>query len=114
MIRENLDLGRPRQVSLIFARRVNKRTPGRFRTRVVTGGVTPSLHVSYKYSKIKQYSKKERALRTEAAINNARDFEIGKKLENLPALREIGHSAKTRVSAIGPCKLRVEGEFRWP
>src|SRR5690349_17370768 len=33
VIRENLDLGRPSQVQLIFDRRINKRTPGRFRTR---------------------------------------------------------------------------------
>ena len=39
MIRENLDIGRPSQVQLIFARRVNRRTPGRFRTRVITEGV---------------------------------------------------------------------------
>ena len=32
IIRENLDLGRPDQVQLIFERRVTKRTPGRFRT----------------------------------------------------------------------------------
>ena len=97
VIRENLDLGRPSQVSLIFARRVTKRTPGQFRTRVVTEGVTPSLHVSYKDSKIKQYFKEERALRTETTINNARNFDIGKKLENLPALREIGFRANRRL-----------------
>jgi high-affinity K+ transport system ATPase subunit B len=33
VIRENLDLGRPSQVSLIFDRKINRRTPGRFRTR---------------------------------------------------------------------------------
>jgi len=54
-IRENLDLGQPDQVQLIFERRVTKRTPGRFRTRVLTDGVIPSLHVDYKSSKIKQY-----------------------------------------------------------
>ena len=97
VIRENLDLGRPSQVSLIFARRVTKRTPGQFRTRVVTEGVTPSLHVSYKDSKIKQYFKEERALRTETTINNARNFDIGKKLENLPALQEIGFMANRRL-----------------
>ena len=48
VIRENLDLGRPDQVQLIFDRRVTKRTPGRFRTRVLTEGVTPSLHIDYK------------------------------------------------------------------
>src|SRR5271154_1626003 len=42
VIRENLDLGRPDQVQLIFERRVSKRTPGRFRTRVLTEGVIPS------------------------------------------------------------------------
>ena len=57
VIRENLDLGRPDQVQLIFGRRVTKATPGRFRTRVITDGVTPSLHVDYKSSRIKQYHK---------------------------------------------------------
>ena len=36
VIRENLDIGRPSQVSLIFNRRVTRQTPGRFRTRVIT------------------------------------------------------------------------------
>ena len=57
VIRENLDIGRPDQVQLIFGRRVTKRTPGRFRTRVLTEGVTPTLHVDYKKARIKQYHK---------------------------------------------------------
>lgn len=57
VIRENLDIGRPDQVQLIFERRVRKDTPGRFRTRVLTDGVIPSLHVDYKSTKIKQYHK---------------------------------------------------------
>jgi hypothetical protein len=97
IIRENLDLGRPEQVSLIFARRITKRTPGRFSTRVITQGVTPSLHISYKSTKIKQYFKEERALRTETTINNSRDFTIGRRLHNLPALRAIGFAANRRV-----------------
>ena len=70
VIRENLDIGRPDQVQLIFDRRITKRTPGRFRTRVLTEGVTPSLHIDYKRSRIKQYHKEGRALRTETTINN--------------------------------------------
>ena len=42
VIRENLDLGRPDQVQLIFNRRVSKRTPTRYRTRVITQSVVPS------------------------------------------------------------------------
>src|SRR5207249_6013641 len=70
VIRENLDIGRPDQAQLIFGRRVTKATPGRFRTRVITDGVTPSLHVDYKSSRIKQYHKEQRGLRTETTINN--------------------------------------------
>ena len=90
VIRENLDIGRPSQVQLIFDRRVSKATPGRFRTRVITEGVVPSLHVDYKSTRIKQYHKEGRALRTETTINNTREFGIGKLLKNLPALRQIG------------------------
>ena len=97
VIRENLDIGRPNQVQLIFDRRVNKTTPGRFRTRVITEGVIPSLHADYKNTRIKQYHKEGRALRTETTINNTRDFGIGKLLKNLPALRQIGFQANRRL-----------------
>src|SRR5664279_3612965 len=101
VIRDNLDTGRPDQVSLIFNRRLKRTgpraTPGRFRTRVITDGVTPSLHVDYKHASIKQYHKEGRALRTETTINDTRDFQIGKRLVNLPALREIGVSANRRL-----------------
>jgi hypothetical protein len=97
VIRENLDMGRPDHVQLIFGRRISKRTPGRFRTRVITEGVTPSLHVDYKRSRIKQYHKEGRALRTETTINDPRDFGIGKRLCNLPALRRIGFQANRRL-----------------
>jgi hypothetical protein len=101
VIRENLDLGRPDQMQLIFDRRVTRRTPGSFRTRVLTDGVVPSLHVQYKKSKVKQYHKAGQALRTETTINDTYDFEIGRALHNLPALREIGFAANRRL-------LRVE------
>ena len=101
VIRENLDIGRPDQMQLIFDRRVTRRTPGRFRTRVLTEGVVPSLHVQYKKSKVKQYHKEGQALRTETTINDTYDFEIGRALRNLPALREIGFAANRRL-------LRVE------
>jgi len=97
VIRENLDLGRPDQVQLIFDRRVTKRTPGRFRTRVISQGVTPSLYVDYTHTRIKQYHKEGRALRTETTINDTRDFAIGKRLHNLPALRAVGFAANRRL-----------------
>ena len=95
MIRENLDIGRPDHVQLIFEWRITKQTPGRFRTRVITEGVTPSLHIDYKRSRIKQYHKEGLALRTETTINDLHDFDIGKRLMNFPALRRIGFQAES-------------------
>jgi hypothetical protein len=104
VIRDNLGIGRPDQVGLVFGRRIfrgrKKPTPGRFRTRVITEGVTPSLHVDYKHATIKQYHKEGRALRTETTINDTRDFGIGKRLTNLPALREIGFTANRRLLGV--------------
>jgi hypothetical protein len=101
VIRDNLDIGRPDQVSLVFDRRLHRRgprpTPGTFRTRIITEGVTPSLHVYYKHTTIKQYHKEGRALRTETTINDTTDFGIGKRLTHLPALREIGFTANRRL-----------------
>jgi hypothetical protein len=97
VIRENLDIGRPKQVQLIFDRWVTRSTPGLFRTRVITDGVVPSLHVDYKGTRIKQYHKEGRALRTETTINNTRDFNVGKRLHNLPQLRQIGFQANRRL-----------------
>jgi hypothetical protein len=103
VIRDNLDIGRPDQVGLIFGRRIIRKgpraTPGRFRTRIITDGVVPTLHIDYKHSKIKQYHKEGKALRTETTINDSRDFGIGRRLLNLPALREAGFQATRRILA---------------
>jgi hypothetical protein len=64
---------------------------------VLTEGVVPSLYAQYKHTKIKQYHKEGRALRTETTLNDTYDFAIGRKLCNLPALREIGFSANRRL-----------------
>jgi hypothetical protein len=104
VLHDNLDIGRPDQISLIFDRRIRRTgrrpTPGRFRTRVITTGVIPSLHVDYKNAKIKQYHKEGRALRTETTINDTRDFGLSKRLTNLPALRQIGFTANRRLLGV--------------
>jgi hypothetical protein len=97
VIRENLDLGRPEEIKLIFNRRIPRNPRSRFCTRIVTQDVTPSLNVYYKNSRIKQYHKENRALRTETTINNTYDFGVGKRLHNLSELREIGFAANRRL-----------------
>ncbi len=98
-LRDQLALGRPDQVSVVFARKVTRRTPGRFHTKVITRGVEPALQVHYKASKVKQYFKEGRALRTETTVNDTRDFGVGRLLtrENWDALLAIGHDTNERL-----------------
>jgi hypothetical protein len=56
--------------------------------------------VDYKHATIKQYHKEGRALRTETTINDTWDFGIGKRLTNLPALREVGFTANRRLLGV--------------
>jgi hypothetical protein len=99
VIRDHLDVGRPDQVALIFQRPITRRTPGRFRTKVITRGVDPILNCFYKSSRIKQYFKEGRALRTETVIGDTRDFGIGRRVNaaNWKALRAVGESANRRL-----------------
>src|SRR6202007_1332283 len=95
VIRNHLDVGGPGKIALIFHRRVNCRTPGRFRTRVITRGVDPILCCYYKSSRIKQYFKEGRALRTETVICDTGDCGWGRRVctQNWDALRAVGESA---------------------
>ena len=97
VIRDNLDLGRPSRVQLLFSRPIRRTTPGRFQTRVVTHGVAPSVHVEYKRCHIKQYFKEERALRTETTFNDTYDFGVGRGLRNFDYLRTLGQHINTRL-----------------
>jgi hypothetical protein len=97
LLRENIDLGRPANVQLIFARRVTKRTPGPFRTRIVRERVIPSLYVDYKSGRLKQYFKEGRAPRTDLTVNKAGEFGLGRRLDNLPALGELAFQATRRL-----------------
>jgi len=97
VIRENLDMGRPDRVALIFKRRIPRNSAAVFRTRVLTEGVIPSLHFYYKSVHVKQYFKEGRALRTETTINNTRDVGVKRMLPNLVSLRPIGFSANRHL-----------------
>lgn len=103
VIRENLDLGRPDRVGLLFPHRITRKTPppaAGYRTRVLTDGVDPSLHVEYKSSHIKQYFKEQRALRTETTINNPTDFYVAKAVSNLTHLRDLGDQINRKLLAV--------------
>jgi hypothetical protein len=99
LIRDHLDVGRPSLVSIIFARRVDRRTPGTFATKVITKGVEPQISCYYRSSRLKQYFKLHRAVRSETVICDTKDFGIGRRVNqaNWRALRSVGEAANQRL-----------------
>ncbi len=59
----------------------------------------PQLCCYYKSSRLKQYFKEHRALRTETVIGDTRDFGIGRRVNavNWHALRAVGEHANQRL-----------------
>jgi hypothetical protein len=96
---DQLTLGRPDRVAVVFGRRVSRQTPGRFHTKIINTGVEAAIQVHYRASKVKQYFKEGRALRTETTVNDTHDFGIGRRLtpENWQALVQIGHQINQRL-----------------
>ena len=96
---DQLTLGRPDQAAVIFGRRVTRRTPGRFHTKIFNHGVEAAIQIHFRASKVKQYFKEGRALRTETTINDTRDFGVGRLLtnENWNALIDIGRQINQRL-----------------
>jgi len=88
-------------VNLVFGRMIRQRgkfrTPGTFRTQVITTGTCPYLYLYYKKTHVKQYLKEGRALRTETTVNQPRDLGIGKELTNLAAMAKAGYTASRRL-----------------
>ena len=77
LIGDNLDIGRPANVEIIFARHIYRNTPGVFRTAIDRPAIGPDaggvvLNVFYKHSRVKQYLKDGRAMRIETVVNAPR------------------------------------------
>jgi hypothetical protein len=102
LIADNLDIGRPANVEIIFNRHIRRDTPGVFRTAIDrpvigpdSGGVV--LNLFYKHSRIKQYLKDGRAMRIETVINAPRDLGCNARLPHLEALQSKARAANHRI-----------------
>ena len=108
-VHDNLDIGRPDKVSIVFGRTIRQRgefrIPGTFRTQVITNDTCPYLYRFYKKTQVKQCLKEGGALRTDTTGNQPRDLGIGigigigigKELTNLAAMAKAGYAANRRL-----------------
>jgi hypothetical protein len=100
LVADNIAIGRPEEVAAVFARRVQKNTPGIFRTRIFTAGSEVKLEFRYKHSRVKQYLKQGRALRIETVINKPGDLDILARLCHLPELVDKARRVNRRLLMI--------------
>lgn len=91
---------RPEDVSIVFARRVTKRTREPFRTRIVTAGSDVRIEFHYKHARVKQYLKDGRGLRIETVINHPRELGVARRLHNLPDLVAKSRQVNQRLLMI--------------
>ena len=97
LVADNLDLGRPEHMELIFGRKILPSTPGVFATRVVTHGVDVTVNVGYKHSRTKEYFKEGRALRIETVVNDPTDLGVLRRLTHLPELQAKARDVNRRL-----------------
>jgi hypothetical protein len=100
LVADNIGIGRPHEVAAVFARRVQKNTPGIFRTRVFAAGTEVKLDLHYKHSRVKQYLKEGRAIRIETVINDPTDIGVKRRIAHLPELREKACAVNQRLLMI--------------
>lgn len=103
LVADNLDIGRPDSVELIFT---GPAQPGRRfklgctpKTKVLTRDTDVTVNAFFKNSRIKQYLKDGRALRIETVINSPDDL-LGKghrRLQNLNELQAKGRDVNARL-----------------
>jgi hypothetical protein len=101
LVTDNLDLGRPDTLEIIFDRQVRagkqRATPGTFKTKVITRGTEVTINAFYKHSRIKQYLKDGRALRIETVLNDAYDIGCQRRLHNLDELQARARAINDRL-----------------
>ena len=100
VVADNLGIGRPSEVRLIFDRQIRSNTKGTFRTRVVTRGTAVTIDVNYRDSRVKQYLKEGRALRIETVVNAPGDLGCQRRLCNLGELQARARAANDRLLEI--------------
>jgi hypothetical protein len=94
---DNIGIGRPAEVSVLFARRVQRNTQSIFRTRVFTQGTQVRIDFTYKHCRVKLYLKEGCALRIETVVNDPGDLDILKGLAHLPQVQRTARQINARV-----------------
>jgi len=102
LVADNLDLGRPEHVELLFKRSPRGRKPkdqagGVFKTAIDRSNQGVTINAFWRHSRIKQYLKDGRALRIETVVNSPDDLGCARRLHNLDLLQARARAINTRL-----------------
>ncbi len=103
LVADNLDIGRPDHVEVIFAghpRRWGRppKVEPTYKTRIDTRQTTGvTVNADYKNSRVKQYLKDGRALRIETVINSPGDLSCKRRLQHLDELQSKARAVNARL-----------------
>jgi hypothetical protein len=99
LVTDNLDIGRPELIELIFKRGQRRGRPaaGQYKTKIVTYGTEVNVNAFYRHSRIKQYLKDARALRIETVINDPEDLSCRRRLHHLDELQARARAVNTTL-----------------
>ena len=101
LVADNLDIGRPDSVELIFHGPRHLGRPPKLdcvaKTKIVTRGTEVTVNAFYKNSRIKQYLKHGRALRIETVINSPDDLRCHRRLAHLDELQARARAINRRL-----------------
>jgi hypothetical protein len=88
---DNLDIGRPEEMQIIFGRRAATAPQGGYRTRLIRTGDEVTLNAYFRHSRVKSYLKCGRAFRIETVVNDPGDLGL---LRGLAHLEELSVKAR--------------------
>ena len=101
LVVDNLTIGRPDTLELIFGRHIRRgrqrRTQDVFNTKVVSRDTEVTVNTFYKHSRVKQYLKDGRALRIETVINSPTDLRCLRRLQHLDELQAKSRDVNRRL-----------------
>src|SRR5258705_505620 len=99
LVTDNLDIGRPELIELVFRRGQRRGRPaaGQFKTKVVSYATDVNVNAFYRHSRIKQYLKDGRALRIETVINDPDDLGCHRRLVHLDELQSRARAVNTTL-----------------
>jgi hypothetical protein len=100
LVADNIAIGRPEQVALVFARPLRRPTRHDYGARIFSTGTDVRIDFRYKHSRVKQYLKDRRALRIETVINKPADIDVRARLEHLPEVIAKARAVNQRLLMI--------------